>query len=88
MANKKSAKKNIRVIDRRTAINKSRKSKIKTYLRKVLGAIEGNDTETARKSLVEFESKIMKGVSKGVYKKNTASRKVKNLAQKIKSINK
>jgi small subunit ribosomal protein S20 len=88
MANKKSAKKNIRVIDRRTAINKSRRSKIKTYLRKVLSAVEGNDTETARKNLVEFESKIMKGVSKGVYKKNTASRKVKNLAQKIKNINK
>jgi small subunit ribosomal protein S20 len=87
MANIKTAKKNIRVTDRRTAINKSRKSKIKTYLRKVLDAINSKDTETARRSLVEFESRIMKGVSKGVYKKNTASRKVKVLAQKIKNIN-
>jgi small subunit ribosomal protein S20 len=87
MANIKSAKKNIRIIDRRTAINKSRKSKIKTYLRKVQDAVNEGNVETAKKSLVDFESKIMKGVSKGVYKKNTASRKVKNLAQKIKNIN-
>jgi small subunit ribosomal protein S20 len=86
MANIKSAKKNIRIIERRTAINKSRKSKIKTYLRKVSDAINNKDVDLAKKNLVEFESRIMKGVSKGVYKKNTASRKVAKLAKKIKAV--
>lgn len=87
MANIQSAKKNIRIIDRRTAINKSRKSKIRTAFRKVCDAIAEKNVELARTCLVDFESKIMSGVSKGIYKKNTAARKIRGLAQKIRNIN-
>ena len=66
MANTLSSKKNIRVAERRTAINRSRKSRIKTFCRKVLEAIEKGDKETAKTDFVAFESEIMKGVTKGV----------------------
>ena len=86
MAHTLTTKKNIRVISRRTAINKSRKSKIRTYLRKVQEAVLSKDKDLAKKALVEFESEIMKGVSKKVYKKNTAARKVRKMAKLVNAI--
>ena len=86
MANTLSSKKNIRVAERRTAINKSRKSRIKTFCRKVLEAIETGDKETAKIAFVVFESEIMKGVTKGVYKKNTAARKLRRIAAQIREM--
>ena len=86
MAHTLTTKKNIRVTSRKTAINKSRKSRIRTFLRKVEDAIAVNDKELAKKALVEFESEIMSGVSKGVYKLNTAARKVSKMAKKIKNM--
>ena len=86
MAHTLTTKKNIRVTSRKTAINKSRKSRIRTFLRKVEDAIAVNDKELAKKALVEFESEIMSGVSKGVYKLNTAARKVSRMAKKIKNM--
>ncbi|MDR2760767.1 MAG: 30S ribosomal protein S20 [Rickettsiales bacterium] len=86
MANIKSAKKNIRVIDRRTAVNKSRKSKARTLLRKTADAVNEKKEDLAKENLVEFESQIMRCVSKGVYKKNTASRKVGKLARRVNSL--
>ena len=83
MANTSSAKKRVRVNDRKTAINRIRKSKIKTAFRKVMKSIESGNIDESKQNLVEFESAIMKGVSKGVYKKNTASRKLRGLAKKI-----
>lgn len=87
MANTLSSKKNIRVAERRAAINKSRKSRIKTFCRKVLEAIAKNDKESAKKDFVAFESEIMKGVTKGVYKKNTAARKLRRIAAQIREMN-
>lgn len=83
MAHTLTTKKNIRVIARRTAINKSRRSRIRTFLRKVEDAISVNDKELAKKALVDFESEIMAGVSKKVYKKNTAARKVSRIAKQV-----
>lgn len=86
MAHTLTTKKNIRATARKTAINKSRKSRIRTFLRKVEDAINTNDKEAAKKALIEFESEIMTGVSKGVYKLNTAARKVSRMAKKIKNM--
>lgn len=86
MAHTLTTKKNIRVTARRTAINKSRKSRIRTFLRKVEDAVLNKDKELAKTALVEFESEIMKGVTKGVYKKNTAARKIRRIAKEVKNI--
>lgn len=86
MANTLSSKKNVRVAERRTAINRSRKGRIKTFCRKVLEAIEKGDKETAKTDFVAFESEIMKGVTKGVYKKNTAARKLRRIAAQIREM--
>ncbi|MDR1494949.1 MAG: 30S ribosomal protein S20 [Rickettsiales bacterium] len=84
MAHTLTTKKNIRVTARRTAVNKSRKSKITTYLRKAREIVVTGDRVAARVAFVKFESELMKGVSKGVIKKNTAARKLRNLNKKIK----
>mgnify|MGYP003307644563 CR=1 FL=1 len=86
MAHTLTTKKNIRITARRTAINKSRKSRIRTFLRKVEDAVLAKNKELAKTALVEFESEIMKGVSKGVYKKNTAARKIRRMAKQVNSI--
>lgn len=88
MANTKSAKKNIRVTKRKTKVNKARKSRIKTFFNKVMDAIKGKDPKKAREAFVKFESELMKGVSKKVYKKNTAARKLRRTAKQIKTIKK
>lgn len=86
MPNSKSVKKNVRVIKRKTQVNKARKSKIKTFFNKVIQAIKDVNPVKAKEAFKEFESQIMKGVSKGVYKKNTASRKLRKTADKIRKI--
>lgn len=86
MANTKSTKKNIRVTERRTLINKARKSRVRTFLRKVFDEIRSGNEESARKALVGFESEVMKAVSKGVYKKNTAARKIRRVANHIRKM--
>lgn len=87
MANIKSSKKAIRVIEKRTEVNKSRRSRIRTFLRKVNDAIATGIIENARKAFVDFESELMKGVKNGIFKKNTASRKLKRIAGHIRKIN-
>lgn len=86
MAHTLTTKKNIRVTARRTAINKSRKSRIRTFMRATEEAITKNDKDLAKNKFIEFESELMKGVNRGVYKKNTAARKLRNLFKKIKTI--
>lgn len=86
MANIKSSKKAIRVIERKTEINKARKSRVRTYLRKLNDAIASGIIEDAKKAFVEFESELMKGVKSGVFKKNTASRKLSRMAGHIKAM--
>ncbi len=86
MAHTLTTKKNIRVTARRTAINRSRKSRIKSFQRKVEEAIELKDKELAKKVFVQYESELAKGSTKGVYKKNTIARKLKNLYKKVRNL--
>ena len=83
MANLKSSKKAIRVIKKRTDANRSSRSKIRTFIRKVSDALNAENTDDAKKAFLVLESEIMKSVSKGIYKKNTASRKLSRMAKMI-----
>ena len=86
MANIKSAKKRILVNETKAARNKQIKSKVKTMIKKVDAAVAAGDKELAKTSLVEAVSEIDKACSKGVYHKNTASRKVSRLSKAINNI--
>ena len=88
MANTPSAKKRIRNTLRKTDINKSRRSRIKTFVKKVEDAIETNDAKSAMDSLKAAQPEIMRGVTKGIFHKNTASRKISRLSSRIKAISK
>lgn len=83
MANIKSAKKRILVNRTKADRNKAIKSGVKTAVKKVNAAIEANDKAAASKALVAATATIDKAASKGVYHKNTASRKVSRLAQAV-----
>ena len=87
MANTKSAKKMVRKIARRTEVNKSRKSRVRTFVRKVGDAVAAGDKNAAITALKAAEPEIMRSVQKGVLHKNTASRKVSRLAARVKSVN-
>ena len=86
MANHKSAKKRIRRNQARADINKSRISRIRTFIKKVESAIGTGDAPAAKLALKEAQPEIMRGVSKGVLHKNTASRKMSRLAASVKKI--
>lgn len=86
MANTKSAKKMVRKIARRTEVNKSRKSRIRTFVRKVEEAVASGDKNAAVTALKAAEPEIMRGVTAGVLHKNTASRKVSRLAARVKAV--
>ncbi len=86
MANHSSAKKAARQNIKKALINKSRNSRIKTYIKKVLHAIDEGKSELAKTAFIAAQSEIMKGVSRKVIKLNTASRKISRLAQKIKQL--
>lgn len=83
MANIKSAKKRILVNRTKAERNKAIKSGVKTSVKKVLAAIEANDKDAAAQALLAATATIDKAASKGVYHKNTASRKVSRLAQAV-----
>ncbi len=86
MANTKSAKKMVRKIAARTEVNKSRRSRVRTYVRKVEEALAGSDKKAAEVALKAAEPELMRGVTKGVLHKNTASRKVSRLAARVKAM--
>ena len=83
MANIKSAKKRILVNRTKAERNKAIKSGVKTAVKKVNAAIEAKDKDAAAKALVAATATIDKAATKGVYHKNTASRKVARLAQAV-----
>ena len=83
MANIKSAKKRIEVIDKKTLRNKMIKSKVKTVIKKVEAAIAAGDKEAAQANLLVAISEIDKAASKGVYHKNNAARKVSRLTAAV-----
>ena len=83
MANIKSAKKRILVIQTKTERNKAAKSKVKTFVKKVYAAIEANDKAAADTALKEAISEISKAASKGIYHKNTVSRKISRMTKAV-----
>ena len=86
MAHHKSAKKRIRRTARRTEINGARRSRIRSFIRKVEAAIAGGSKDEAAAALKEAQPEIARGVTKGVLHKNTASRKVSRLNARIKAM--
>ncbi|MBL3560544.1 30S ribosomal protein S20 [Rhodovulum sulfidophilum] len=87
MANSPQAKKRARQNERRYAVNKARRSRIRTFLRKVEEAITSGDQAAAATALREAQPELMRGVTKGVLHKNTASRKMSRLASRVKALN-
>lgn len=83
MANIKSAKKRILVNRTKAERNKAIKSGVKTAVKKVLAAVESGDKAAAQQELLSTTAIIDKAATKGVYHKNTASRKVSRLAQAV-----
>lgn len=88
MANTKSAKKANRSSEKKNVINTSRVNRIRTFIKKVDGAIKVGDESKAREAFKALEPEIMKGVTKKVIKLNTASRKLSRLASAIRKIKK
>ncbi len=86
MANSPQAKKRARQNARRYAINKARRSRIRTYLRKVEEAIASGDKEAAQAALRAAQPELMRGVTKGVLHKNTAARKMSRLSARVKAL--
>jgi small subunit ribosomal protein S20 len=86
MANTTSAKKAARQIERRTAVNKARRSLVRSSWRKVEEAIVAGDSKIAIDALKAAEAATMRAVSKGVFHKNMGSRKVSRLAHRVAAI--
>jgi small subunit ribosomal protein S20 len=86
MANTSSAKKAIRKMVRRTAVNRSRRSRIRTYVRKVEEAIASGDKTAAVAAFKIVEPELVRGAQKGIFHKNTAARKVSRLSRQIQAI--
>jgi len=83
VANIKSAEKRIKVIETKTAVNRKRKSQIKTYIKKLNTAIENGSIEEAQALLKVVQNKLNRAAAKGTMHKNAASRKVSQLTKKI-----
>ena len=88
MANSAQAKKRGRQIVRRTEVNKARRSRIRTFLKKVDEALETGEEKLALDALKNAQPELMRGVSKGIMHKNTAARKMSRLSARVKSLSK
>ena len=86
MANTSSAKKATRKIARRTEMNKNRRSRVRTFVRKVEEALASGDKAAAEMAFKDAQPELMRAATKGVLHRNTASRKVSRLAQRLKAL--
>jgi small subunit ribosomal protein S20 len=86
MANNPGAKKAIRKIERRTEVNRSRRSRVRTFLRKFDEAVSSGDPGAALAAFTTAQSELMRAVSKGVVHANTGSRKVSRLHRRLKNM--
>ncbi|MAY86192.1 30S ribosomal protein S20 [Arenibacterium halophilum] len=86
MANTPQSKKRARQNQTRFAVNKARRSRIRTYLRKVEEAIASGDKDAAANALRAAQPELMRGVTKGVLHKNTVSRKLSRLSARVKAL--
>ena len=86
MANSPSAKKRVRQSERRTEINRDRRSRIRTSIKKVEETIASGDKSAAQAALKDAQPDIMRGAAKGLVHKNNASRKISRLSARIKAL--
>ena len=86
MANTASARKRIRQTERRTTRNQARKSRMRTFIKKVEAAIEGGDKAVAAAALQAAQPEMQRAAGKGVVHSNTISRKISRLSARIKSL--
>ncbi len=86
MANIKSAKKRILQTKKKTEFNRFIKSRVRTKIKKIFSLIKTKSKDEAKLNFLSFESDISKAMSKGVFKKNTASRLVSRLSKKVKNL--
>ena len=86
MANNPGAKKAIRKIAARTEVNKARRTRVRTFLRKFQEAVVSGDAAAAKTAFIAAQSELMRAVSKGVVHKNTGSRKVGRLHAQLKKM--
>jgi small subunit ribosomal protein S20 len=86
MANTAQSKKRARQSETRFGINKARRSRIRTFIRKVEEAIASGNKEAAAEALKAAQPELMRGVTKGVVKMNTASRKISRLSARVKAV--
>jgi small subunit ribosomal protein S20 len=86
MANHLSAKKRIRSTARRTEINRTRRGRIRTYVRKVEEAIDSGDKSAAEAAMQSAMPELHRGVLRGIMHKNTAARKISRLTRRIKTL--
>lgn len=86
MANSPQAKKRARQNQRRFDINKARRSRIRTFLRKVEEAIASGDRDAAATALRNAQPEMMRGVTKGILHKNTVARKMSRLSARVKAL--
>ena len=86
MAHSLQAKKRIRQTDRRSSVNRARRSAIRTELRKVEEAIASGDQSAAQSAFRQMQPQLMAGVSKGIMEKNKVSRTLSRLSKRIKTM--
>jgi small subunit ribosomal protein S20 len=86
MANSPQAKKRARQNERRADVNKARRSRIRTFLRKVEEAIASGEQTAAAEALRSAQPELMRGVTKGIVHKNTAARKISRLSKRVKAL--
>lgn len=86
MANTASAKKAVRKLEARTEVNKSNRTRMRTYVRKAEESIVAGNADEAASAMKTAESEIMRAVTKGILKKNTAARKVSRLTKRVKAL--
>ena len=86
MANTEQSKKRARQSEARYAVNKARRSRIRTFLRKVEEAITAGNPDAAKAALLAAQPELDRGVAKGVLHKNTVARKMSRLAARVKSV--
>ena len=86
MANTKSAQKMVRKLKKRTEINGARRSRMRTFVRKLEDALKAGDATAAKDALKDAQPEIMRAAQKGILHKNTASRKMSRLAARVKAL--
>jgi len=86
MANHASAKKRVRRNERRADVNQARRSRIRTFIKKVEEAILAKDSKAANEALKVAQPELQKGVAKGILHKNTVARKLSRLSARVKAI--